>query len=65
MKKLSCLILTYLSLLLVSPTFAHSIWLEKEEEELTIKYGHVEEEFEGYDPSKVKTVNTKKNLYLR
>jgi ABC-type Co2+ transport system, periplasmic component len=57
MKKMSCLILTSLSLLLVSPTLAHSIWLEKEEEEeLTIKYGHVEKEFEGYDPNKVKTV---------
>lgn len=56
MKKISCLILTSLSLLLVSPTLAHSIWLEKEEEELTIKYGHVEKEFEGYDPNKVKSV---------
>jgi uncharacterized GH25 family protein len=56
MKKISSVILTSLSLLVVSPALAHSIWLEEEGEDLTIKYGHVEEEFEGYDPEKVETV---------
>ena len=56
MKKISSVILTSLSLLFVPPALAHSIWLEEEGKDLTIKYGHVEKEFEGYDPEKVETV---------
>lgn len=56
MKKISCLAFTSLSLLFALPVFAHSIWLEKEGEELTIRYGHVEKEFEEYDTNKVEEV---------
>jgi len=56
MKKISCLLLTSVSLLFGLPTLAHSIWLEEEGEEFTIRYGHVEKNFEEYDPTKVERV---------
>lgn len=56
MRNIGLLVVTAFSFFIVQPAWGHSIWLEEEGEQLTLMYGHVGGESEGYEPSKVEEV---------